>query len=46
MRFLAGPQAGMIIAHLLEKSVPQQAVAARYENTLALLRLGQSGHNF
>ena len=44
--FLPGPQAGMVVTHLLEKGVPQQAVAAGYENALALFGLGQSGHNF
>ena len=46
MRFLAGPQARMVVAHLFEKSVPQQAVAAGYKNALAFFGLGQSGHNF
>ena len=46
MRFLTGPQARMVVAHLFEKSVSQQAVAAGNENALALFRFGQNCHSF
>ena len=41
MRLLAGAEGHMVVTHLLEEGVADQAVDTRDEDSLALLGLGQ-----